>query len=194
MPASGTVANWHLGIWAASIRIRAGGLSRSASPTSTSTGTRMVSSRANVIGSRGCCPGPWVPSGRLPRSISIQRRVPSGLVPPIQRPEFTQLNREPLNFRWPEPVLHFEIFWILHAADAVGDHEAADPLRVLHRVVQPTDPAGRCRHDVEAIKAQVLHQAVQVIAHGTRLLPPSNQAASGPSCAGRRQCNGSLLR
>jgi hypothetical protein len=67
-------------------------------------------------------------------------------------------------------VLHFQVFWVLHAADAVGNHEAADPLRVLHRVVQPTDPAGRCRHHVEAIKAQMMHQAVQVIAHGARLL------------------------
>ena len=129
----------------------------------------MVSSRANVIGAVAAA----LVSGS-PLDGCRARSQASGACPrgwcPVRGPEFAQLDWQLLNFRWPEPVLHFEVFWVLHAADAVRDHEAADQVRVLHRVVQPTDPTGRRRHYVEALKAQGMHQAVQVIAHGARLL------------------------
>jgi hypothetical protein len=40
-----------------------------------------------------------------------------------------------LYFRRPEPLLNVQIFRVLYAADAVGDHETADPLRMRHRII-----------------------------------------------------------
>ena len=68
-------------------------------------------------------------------------------------------------------MLHFQVGRVLHAADAVGHHEAADPLWVCHRVVEPANPAGGRRHQVKAVQTQVLHQAMQVVTHVTGLRP-----------------------
>jgi len=80
-------------------------------------------------------------------------------------------------------VLDFQVFWVLHPADAVGDYQAADPLGVCHGVVQRTDAAGRRRHYMEALQAQVMHQAVQVIAHGAGRRPGRVRARATPTPA-----------
>ena len=60
--------------------------------------------------------------------------------------ELSQLDRQLLNLRRAEPVLHFQVLRVLQAADAVGDHQAEDAIRVLQRVIQRYNPAGRRGH------------------------------------------------
>ena len=63
----------------------------------------------------------------------------------------------------PQPPPELEILLVLHADDAVRDHEAAQPRRERQRVVGRHDPACRGADDVEAIEMEVTGQRLEVI-------------------------------
>ena len=113
-------------MFAASIRIRAGGESRSASPRQNQGGSRHAP-QARVgdgltEGLRGHRPG--APAGPfylqpLPGSF--------GIGAPVGGAEFTKFRRKVLDLGGTEPVLHCQVGLVLDASDGVGRHQAAEP-------------------------------------------------------------------
>ena len=161
----------------------------------------MVSSRANVIGA-GCCPGLWVPSGRLPCSISSQRRVPSGLVPRYEaRVRATRL----ATAEFPVAGAGAALRGILGPARrrccsrprGCGPGPGAAPRSPAHRSHRPPSPPwkrSRPRECTKPCRSSLTEPGCwrDCVGAGPSGPSPSGQAASGPSCAGRRGCTGGL--
>ena len=80
---------------------------------------------------------------------------------------FADLDRDGVELRrGPQPARELEVLLVLHADDAVRDHQAPQPPREAERIVDRDDAARGGADEVEAIEAEVLGQDLQVVDRG----------------------------